>query len=181
VSAWTKVAENVSLFPDSCNVYAVRGPEGTLLINAGTGRCADHLSEVANGKLTLLLTHHFRDHTDGARQLKDAGAEVLGPFWDQDYLVDPEQVFRERQIWNSYDNRWDRYAPVRPLPIDGWMMDLETRRIAGLDIEVIPTPAATNGAVSYVVTVNGERLAFVGETVTGVGKTGRLAPFQYNY
>jgi glyoxylase-like metal-dependent hydrolase (beta-lactamase superfamily II) len=179
--SWEKQDEGLFLYRDSCNVYAVQGAEGTLLINAGTGRCADHLSEVAKGPVTLLLTHHFRDHTDGARRLKQKGVQVLGPYWDQDYLVDPEQVFRERQVWNSYDNRWDRYAPVTPLEIDGWMMDYETRQLAGLNVEVVPTPAATNGAVSYVITHGGRRLAFVGETVCGVGKTGRMAPFQYNY
>lgn len=181
VSYWNQLAEGLFLCRDSCNVYAVRGPEGTLLINAGTGRCADHLSDVADGPITLLLTHHFRDHSEGARDLKAKGVTVLGPYWDQDYLVDPEQVFLERQIYNSYDNRWDRYAPVKALEVDGWLMDYETRQIAGLNVEVIPTPAATNGASSYVVTQSGSRLAFVGETVAGNGKTGRMAPFQYNY
>ena len=60
-------------------------------------------------------------------------------------------------------------------------MDYETRHLAGLDWEVVPTPAQTQGAVSYIVTLNGRRLAFVGETVCGHGRTGRLAPLQYNY
>ena len=90
-------------------MYAVQGSEETVLINAGTGRAADYLGEVAqNGPVTVLLTHHFRDHTDGAIRLQQAGAEILGPYWDQEYLVDPQQHFGERQIWNSYDNRWDR-------------------------------------------------------------------------
>lgn len=93
-------------------------PTGTVLVNAGTSRCADHLSEIADGgSLTVVLTHHFRDHTDSALRLRKAGAEILGPYWYQEYLIDPEQHFHERQFWNSYDNRWDRFAPVRPLPI----------------------------------------------------------------
>ena len=48
-SSWETVQEGVSLFRDSCNVYAVRGPQGTLLINAGSGRAAEHLGEVAGG------------------------------------------------------------------------------------------------------------------------------------
>jgi glyoxylase-like metal-dependent hydrolase (beta-lactamase superfamily II) len=180
--AWERVEEDVFVLRDSCLVYAVRGPEGTVLVNAGTGSAVEHLSEVAESKdVTVLLTHHFRDHSDGAIRLAEAGATVLGPYWEKDYLIDPEQHFRERQIWNSYDNRWDRFSPVRPLPVVDWMMDYETRSIAGLDWEVVPTPGATQGSVSYVVTVNGRRLAFVGETVCGTGRTGRLATLQYNY
>lgn len=178
---WEEIDDSVFLFRDSCLVYAVQGPRGTVLVNAGTGRAADHLGAVARGKVTVLLTHHFRDHSDGARRLAAAGAEVLGPYWDQEYLVDPDQHFRERQIWNLYDNRWDRFSPVLPLPVAGWLMDYEKREIAGLEWEVIPTPAVTNGASSYVVTVNGKRLAFVGETICGPGRTGRLAPLQYDY
>ena len=95
-------------------VYAVRGQSGTVIVNAGTGLAAEHLDEVTGaGKVTVLLTHHFRDHTDGALRLADKGARVIAPYWDQEYFLDPEQHFRERQIWNSYDNRWDRFGNVR--------------------------------------------------------------------
>jgi len=180
-SHWERIDENVFLFRDSCLVYAVRGPAGTVLVNAGTGACADHLGEVARGKVTLVLTHAFRDHTDGAIRLHEAGVEVLGPYWEQEYFLDPEQHFRERQLWNIYDNRWDRLTPIRPLPVTGWLMDCEKRRIAGLEWEVIPTPGVTAGASSYAVTVDGKRLAFVGEVISGPGKLSRIAPLQYNY
>ncbi len=181
-SRWERIEEGIHRFQDSCHVYAVEGPEGVVLVNAGTGLAADHLDEIAGGRpMTVLLTHHFRDHTDGAIRLHEKGARVLGPYWDQEYLVDPEQHFRERQHWNSYDNRWDRFSPVRPVPVDGWMMDYETRDIAGLSWEVVPTPGMTNGASSYVVTVGERRVGFVGEVICGTGKTTRLAPLQYNY
>lgn len=183
-SRWEPVEDGVSRFRDSCNVYAVQGPEGTVLINAGTGRAAEHLDELGRrGPLTVLLTHHFRDHTDGAiRFHAEARAEILGNYWDQEYYLDPDQHFRERQIWNSYDNRWDRFSPVRPLPVTGWMRDYETRTIAGLSWQVVPTPGHTNGASSYVVTLpGGRRLAFVGEVICGPGQTSRLAPLQYDY
>ena len=155
---------------------------GDSLINAGTGLAANHLGEVVkNGPLTVLLTHHFRDHSDGSIRLHAAGANILGPYWDAEYFLDPEQHFRERQTWNSYDNRWDRFSPVRPIPVTDWMMDYETRNIAGLAWEAVPTPGATNGAISCVVTLNGRRLTFVGEVICGHGRTARLAPLQYNY
>jgi len=178
---WERIAEDVFMFRDSCLVYAVRGPEGTVLVNAGTGLAADHLGEVARGPVTVVLTHHFRDHSDGAIRLEAAGAAVLGPYWEHEYLVDPDQHFRERQTWNSYDNRWDRFSPVRALPVAGWLMDWEERRIAGLGWRVIPTPGVTSGASSYAVTVNGARIVFAGEIVCGDGRIARLAPLQYDY
>ena len=90
LSNWQKVCDGVFLFQDSCCVYAIQGPKGTVLINAGTGLVADYLDEVfQNGSLTVLLTHHFRDHTDGAIRLRNAGAKILAPYWEQEYLTDP--------------------------------------------------------------------------------------------
>lgn len=165
-SPWERLEEGLYRFQDSCTIYALQGPDGTVLVNTGAGHTADHLDEVARGKpITVMLTHHFRDHTDGAIRLHDKGATIIGPYWDQEYLIDPEQHFRERQQWNSYDNRWDRFSPVRSLPITNWMMDYETRDIAGLSWEVVPTTGMTNGASSYIVTLDGRRIGFVGEVI----------------
>jgi glyoxylase-like metal-dependent hydrolase (beta-lactamase superfamily II) len=178
---WQQLADGLFMMQDSCLVYALRGPSGTVIVNAGTGEAAEGLEEVADGEVTVLLTHHFRDHSDGALRLAARGALIIAPYWDQEYFLDPEQHFRERQIWNSYDNRWDRFSPVRAIPVDEWAMDYESRQIAGLTWTVVPTPGVTNGACSYVVDHGGRRLAFVGEVICGHGRTGRLAPLQYNY
>ena len=80
--AWQKIQDSVYMFQDSCRVYAVQCPEGTVIINAGTGLVANHLGEVVqNGPVTVLLTHHFRDHTDGSIRLHAAGAKILGPYF----------------------------------------------------------------------------------------------------
>ncbi len=178
---WEGIGDGIHRFRDSCVVYAVQGPEGTLLINAGTGRCVDSLGEVAKGPVTVLLTHHFRDHTDGAIALAGTGARILAPIWEREYLTDPAQHFRERQTWNSYDNRWDRFAPVRPIPVAEWLYDWDRKKIAGLDVEVVPAPGASQGGMAYLVTREGRRLAFTGETISGPGSVPRLSPFQYDY
>ena len=179
---WESLVESIYLFRDSCNVYAVQAPEALIVINAGTGRASANLKAIAHDRpVFVLLTHHFRDHTDGAIRFKEAGATILCPYWEKDYLLDPEQHFRERQTWNSYDNRWDRFSPVRPIPIDGLLLDYETRNIGGSEWKIIPTPGQTNGAITLKTIVNGRAYLFCGELITGIGKTGRVAPLQYDY
>ena len=51
---WEKLKNNLFCFQDSCQVYAVRGPTGTILVNAGTGRCATYLNEITDN---LSLIH----------------------------------------------------------------------------------------------------------------------------
>ena len=53
-STWQKIHDGVFMFQDSCRVYAVQCPEGTVIINAGTGLAADHLGEVVqNAPVTV--------------------------------------------------------------------------------------------------------------------------------
>lgn len=65
-NGWELVLPNVELYRDSCNVYAVSQPGGTIFINAGTGRWLDNLPARFNEPHTLLCTHYFRDHAAGA-------------------------------------------------------------------------------------------------------------------
>ena len=63
---WNSVLPGVWMYRDSCNVYAVEGRDGMLLVNAGTGRWLDSLGELPGKPAALLCTHYFRDHSSGA-------------------------------------------------------------------------------------------------------------------
>lgn len=72
--------------PRDCHVYAVAGPEGTVLVDSGAGtdtvRILEALAEEAPGLSVraLLLTHYHLDHCGGAADLREAtGCEVFGP------------------------------------------------------------------------------------------------------
>ncbi|MDD2764943.1 MAG: MBL fold metallo-hydrolase [Opitutaceae bacterium] len=169
---------------DSCNVYAVHGSEGAwLVVNAGTAAAAEKFGEIGDTrKATVLLTHHFRDHAAGAAEFRRRGARIGGPWHDREHLSGGQRAMRTKQTLYLYDLMWDHYAPFVPLAVDRWMMDYERTTLAGLPVEVVPTPAATMGATTYVVTVaGGRRLAFTGELMSSPGKVPRLSPLQYNY
>ena len=184
MSFWHLLEDGVYLYRDSCNVYAVRGRDGQwLIINAGTGRAAACLPELgAVGGITLLLTHHFRDHTAGAEEFRRRGARVLAPFGEREHLGDPQQAFRACEHWLLYDLAWDHFAPITPLTVGRWMRDYEQTVLAGLPVEVIPAPGVTLGAVAYAVELaGGRKVVFVGELMSGPGRLARLAPLQYQY
>ena len=63
---WEQVLPGVWRFRDSCNVYAVDGSEGMLIVNAGTGRWLEHLEALPSRPAALACTHYFRDHSAGA-------------------------------------------------------------------------------------------------------------------
>lgn len=184
MKTWHQLEEDVYRCPDSCNVYAVRGAgEAWLIVNAGTGAAAAALDQLGPAReRSVLLTHFFRDHTAGANRFHARGATVLAPWGERDHLGGEQSAWRTKPTEMLYDLMWDHYAPIAPLRVDRWLMDYERGRIAGLEIEVVPTPGVTLGAASYVVTLrSGRRVAFVGELMAGPGKVARLSPLQYNY
>ena len=178
---WQNIIENVWRFQDSCNVYAVRGPDGLIMINAGTGAWLKKLGDLPIKPSAILLTHYFRDHAAGAVLAAQSGIPIYCAEYDQDILCDPQQHFRERETYIIYDNLWDLFAPIEPIDIAGVMLDYSTTPLAGLDIQAIPLPGVTMSHTGYGVTLGGRRIIFCGEAIHSPGRLARITPLQYNY
>ncbi len=179
---WITVLPGVWLFRDSCNVYAVEGQTGLLIINAGTGRWLSHLEELPHKPCTLACTHYFRDHAAGALQASQAGIPIYVPAGEQAIFADPAQHFRQRETYILYDNLWDLFAPIEGVPVTGVLRDYDRLSLAGLDVEVIPLPGVTLTQAGLGITLpNGQRVVFCGEAIHSPGRLARVAPLQYNY
>ncbi|HZP81848.1 MAG TPA: MBL fold metallo-hydrolase [Chthonomonadaceae bacterium] len=179
---WQEALPGVLRFEDSCNVYAVRGPQGTLIVNAGTGQWLDHLDGLP-GPLTLACTHYFRDHSAGAARAARQGIPVYVPEGEEAVFADPEQHFRERQTYIIYDNLWDLFAPIEPIPVAGALKDYDTVSLAGLEISVVPLPGVTlmQCGLELRLPTTGQKVVFCGEAIHSPGRLARIAPLQYNY
>ena len=102
--AWHEVFPGVLRFRDSCNVYAVHGPEGCLLVDAGTGLWLDHLDELPAEPVVLACTHFFRDHSAGAVRASRRGIPVFVPEGEKEIFADPALHFLRRESYIVYDN-----------------------------------------------------------------------------
>lgn len=179
--SWQELTPDVWRYRDSCNVYALRGSEGCVIIDAGTGAWLDHRDALPQRPVALLLTHYFRDHAAGAVRAAREGIAVHAPEHEHDLLADPGQHFRERENYIIYDNLWDQFAPIEPVRLTGAMLDYTRTTLAGLEIEVIPLPGATFTQSGYAVTLGGRRIVFSAEAIHSPGRLPRVAPLQYDY
>src|ERR1041384_6497839 len=157
---WNLVLPGVWLFRDSCNVYAVEGPDGMVLVNAGTGRWLDALGALPKKPVALLCTHYFRDHSAGALLASRAGIPIHVPAYERAIFADSAEFFRTRETYIVYDNLWQLFAPIEGVPGVGVLHDYDTVSLAGLEIEVIPLPGATITQVGFGIRLaNGKRVA----------------------
>ena len=75
--SWITVLPNVYLWRDSCNVYAIIGSQGAVIVDAGTGQWLEHLDELPAKPVVLVCTHFFRDHSAGALKAATRAARRL--------------------------------------------------------------------------------------------------------
>jgi glyoxylase-like metal-dependent hydrolase (beta-lactamase superfamily II) len=181
-SIWTPVLDDLWLFRDSCNVYALRGSDGLLIVDAGTGAWIDALDQLPAAPVALACTHYFRDHSAGAVRAATAGIPVFVPEGERAVFADPDEHFRVRPSYEIYANTWDHLAPIEAVPVAGVLEDEARIRLAGLDVIVVPLPGATVTQAGLLVTsAGGELLAFCGETIHSPGRVARVSPLQYGY
>ena len=128
---------------------------------------------------TVLLTHHRRDVVWAGRTLVSMGAKAVVP------TAEVAEFSEVGQFWSSFEQqRFHDYAHkstkvlVEPMPIWKSVRGGETLTWEGLPIRVLDTPGYTRGAVSYLMELDGQRIAFTGDLLYGDGKILDLYSFQ---
>lgn len=179
---WSQILPGVWRYRDSCNVYAIEGEAGTVLLNAGTGRWLESLAALPKSPVALACTHYFRDHSAGALAAAQQGIPLYVPEGERALFAEPEQHFRQRQTYIVYDNLWNLYAPIEGVPVAGVLRDYDQVTLAGLAFDVLPLPGVTMTQSGLGITLpDGRRIVFCGEAIHSPGRLARIAPLQYNY
>lgn len=163
---------------DTCHVYLLPNGREAVLIDCGDGSVLDRLPEFGVERITdVLMTHHHRDQAQGLARLAGAGARIWVPEAEADLFRAVDAHWQAREIYNSYNNREDRFSLLEPVPIAGVLKDYHTYKFGGREFQVVPTPGHTTGSISLIT----DRRAFVGDLIAGPGKVWSLAATQWTY
>jgi glyoxylase-like metal-dependent hydrolase (beta-lactamase superfamily II) len=177
-----EVAPGVARFRDTCNVYVLRAGRDAVLVDFGAGAVLDHLDELGVDRVTdVLLTHHHRDQLQGLARASAADIRIWAPPFEAHLIADADVHWQERQIENDYDLRQDRFSLLESVPVTGTVAEYRTRRYGEVEVFTLPTPGHTPGSVSYLVDLDGRRLAFTGDLLYAPGKVWSLAATQWTY
>jgi glyoxylase-like metal-dependent hydrolase (beta-lactamase superfamily II) len=173
---------SINVFHDTCHVYVLRTGVEAVLVDFGDGNVLDHLGDFGVERVTdILLTHHHRDQLGGLRRAADAGIRIWAPPAEVELVAGMDERWGRRSTWNVYDLREDRFSLLESVPVTGPVEEYRTMRFGQLDVYVLPTPGHTLGSVSYLVELEGRRLAFTGDLVYGDGQVWSLAATQWTY
>lgn len=167
------------------SVKFTRGAINSVLISAGDGQLAvygvgQQAANQAESKCEqLLLTHHRRDVLSDATGVSSAEPLVIAPEAERAWFEQPAE------FWTAFTkNRFHDYSCLttkiisQPVPVQRWVKDLDTVAWRGLNFSVVDTPGYTAGAISYLATIDGQKLAFTGDLIYGDGQLLDLYSFQ---
>ena len=176
------MSSTVETFRDTCNVYVLRAGREAVLVDFGSGAVLDHLADFGVDRVTdVLVTHHHRDQVQGLQRASAAGIRIWVPPVERELFEQVDERWQSRPVDSDYDLREDRFSLLEPVAVTGAVGEYRTTRFGAFDVYALPTPGHTVGSMTYLVEVDGRRLAFTGDLVYGEGKVWSLASTQWSY
>lgn len=151
----------------------VQGPVNGVLVERGGKLLAIYGDPRENPPKVerVLFTHHRRDVVWAGRTLVERGAQAIVPAQEKQFFTDVTQFWDRFRIGRFHD-----YAQQTSKVLTQPIKEVKTVRGGdridwqGLGVEVLDTPGYTRGAVSYLVELDGKRIACVGDLIYGDGR-----------
>jgi glyoxylase-like metal-dependent hydrolase (beta-lactamase superfamily II) len=172
----------VQLVRDTCNVYVLRSGREAVVVDFGSGAVLDRLEELGVDRVTdVLLTHHHRDQLQGLERAVAHGARIWAPPLERTLIAGVDRHWLARSVDVDYDLRQDRFSLLEQVPVSGTVAEYRTQRYGGFDVYTLATPGHTIGSVTYLVEIEGRRVAFSGDLLYADGKVWSLAATQWTY
>jgi glyoxylase-like metal-dependent hydrolase (beta-lactamase superfamily II) len=174
-----QLLETLFVYQDTCNVYLLRQGDEGVLVDFGSGAVLACLETVNVKRINnVLATHHHRDQVQG---LTTYSMNTWVPHQEQELFHGVEAHWQGRELYNSYNNRQDRFSLLESVSVAGTLKDYSVHTFANGTFEVLPTPGHTPGSITLLTNIEGCRVAFVGDLLTAPGKLWSLAATQWSY
>jgi glyoxylase-like metal-dependent hydrolase (beta-lactamase superfamily II) len=181
----TKLAPNVFVWTDTCNVYVVRDGDTALLIDLGDGSVLDHLEEIGVKQVEwVLFTHHHREQCQGAPKLKGTGAKIAAPEAEQDFFEKPAS-FRKMNVslGDTFTIHGSSYVrpPIEPIGLDRVFKTNDVFRWRNHELVCLDTRGNSPGGMTYLLKRNGRTVAFSGDVMLDDAKMHTWFDTEWDY
>ena len=175
------VSRHVLVHRDVINVSVIEQDGKCILINSGDGSILEVLKSYGLASPEwVLYTDHRLEHCASAGELKTRGIKIAVPASEAPFFHAAQEFWKnaDQFIDHRYDFRPDLSVLRTSVQPDQLLEIGSTFRWRGLELKVIATPGFSDGGVSYVVNIDGQRLAFTGNLLTGAGQLSNVYDLQ---
>ena len=168
----SQISEHLWVYRGPINVGVIRHGAKALLIDVGDGGVVDRLSKQGITLIEqIVFTHYHRDQACGAYLLAAAGTKIGVPTKEREYFVNPASYWdNDKLLWGAYEFSPHSLMLVESLRVDQQYDDAHRMTFGPAKIRVLDTPGHTDGSVSYLVEVDGQRIVFCGDCIYDEGQ-----------
>jgi len=178
------VSDHLAIHGGAVNSGIVIDGDRALLIDCGDSSIGASLCKLGVQHADrLLVTHYHRDQVCEGRVFLNAGCRLGVPDEESAYFSDPAAYWSDdAHLWRVYESfRPDHLVPIEPFPVTETFQDGDRFTFGPASIRVLATPGHTDGSLSYLVEVDGRRVVFSGDCISGPGQIPDLFSLQRGF
>lgn len=177
------LSEHLMVYHGAIHTGIIRDRGRALVIDFGDGRVSAALSQLGASQVEhLLFTHYHRDQMCGAYRLART-AQVAVPATERAYFADPAAYWNDdSRLYRVFDSfRPCPLMPTRPLPVHRELHPGDRLSFGPAELLVLDTPGHTDGSISFLVEVDGQRVVFSGDCLAGPGQIWNVHSLQRGF
>ena len=164
-----------------CHVYLIKGSDGLVLIDAGSGTDSDKILEnirregfAPNDVKALLLTHNHFDHSCGAADIREkTGCKVYLSEKTKPLLENATEMEVGLDLAKK-QGVYPEWFEYRNCVVDQAVVDGDIFEIAGLEFTAITIEGHSPDSVCYLVEIEGTQNLFTGDVLFYGGVIGLI-------
>ncbi len=180
--AFKKISEHFYVLDDTCNVYVIKSGERALLVGFGSGEILKRLPEIGIRRVDeVVFTHHHRDQAQGLCDIDNPTYQVDVPAEEAHFFEGVESFWRDVHIFLNYDCRSHWNTIRRSIRVSRRLNPGDRVIWEGFELEAVETPGATDHALSYLAAIDGRRVAFCGNLISGPGRVPNWFDLHWDY
>lgn len=178
----TQIFENVFLFKDSVNVYAIKDGKKAILIDFGSGDILNHLPKIGVSKVDYIFhTHYHRDQCYGDSEALKQKIKIAAPSKEQKLFIEAENFWKIKSYYDIYSFKPTFFVSTFNIPLDLTFKNEDDFEWGPYTFKIIETAGHTTGSISYLLEQDKKILAFTGDLIHSGGKVITYYDLEYAY
>ena len=179
---FTKLFENVYRFDDSVNVYAIKSGKNAILIDFGSGNVLNHLSEIDVDTVEYIFhTHYHRDQCYGDSIALENNIKIAASDKEKKLFSEAEDFWKKKSYYDIYYFKPTFFTSTYNIPLELTFNEGDIFDYGPYQIRIIETAGHTLGSISYLMEIEGKKLAFTGDLIHSGGKVITYYDLEYYY
>lgn len=175
---YTFLSENLYIHHGHVNTGILRDGQRALLIDPSGTSLQTTLNEIGITKIDqIIFTHHHRDNTSGFPFPENVKIGV--PKAEEQWFTNVEAFWNDSKYrWHLYNCHPHNLMLAESIHVTDTYTEATKINWSSASISVLETPGHTDGSITYLVDIDGNRIAFTGDLIYDEGKIWELYSLQ---